>query len=106
MSDVIEDMLARGWLKAQTDELGRTLYAITEAMFEERPDLAKHWMEYVNKTLFDLWSKGYVDIEFKEDSMQVTTLPNMEVAEKIDELTPTERDVLASFIRMELADGN
>lgn len=60
---ILEGALEVGGLDATTGEF---LYNITPKMKEVMPDLYDEHLNFVNKDIFNLWEKGFVNIDLLE----------------------------------------
>lgn len=94
MSDSVDWAVEHGYLEECVDELGKVRYRVTNKMYEERPDVAREWEGLVSKTIFSLWDKGFIEIDFLEGGTVIYPLPDPAKFEEIDTLSPIERDVL------------
>lgn len=60
---ILEGALELGGIDAIT---GEPLYNITPKMKEVMPDLYDEHLNFVNKDIFNLWEKGFVNIDLLE----------------------------------------
>ena len=72
--ELIKNLILEGALEVAglDSENGELLYSVTPKMQELMPDLYEDHLAQVNKDILNLWEKGYVNINFLDDSPMVT----------------------------------
>ena len=67
--DILEYYLSMGVVKLEgMDESGEIIYSIDEELAKEyAPELWQSHVEYVDRSLMDLYEKGLVEIEYDEN---------------------------------------
>jgi hypothetical protein len=62
-------MVENGYLiVAGIDKNGQPLYKMTTKMVEDFPDLFEEHMSFTNELIFDLWTKGFVEVSMSDDA--------------------------------------
>ena len=56
------------------DESGEIIYSITDLAKEIAPELWQSHIDYVDKSLIELYEQGMVDIEYNEDLEAIVSL--------------------------------
>jgi hypothetical protein len=74
--DLFFYMLENGYLvMAGLDKNNEPLYRMTQKMIEDFPDLFHEHMSFTNELIFDLWTKGFVEVSM-DDEAKWRILPN------------------------------
>lgn len=67
--DIFLYMIENGYLiVAGTDKNGQVLYRMTEKMIEDFPDLFHDHMSFTNELIFDLWTKGFLEVNMTDEA--------------------------------------
>lgn len=103
--ELMESLVKTGDFEAYTDPLGKRRYRPTDLFYQRYPEAGEMWNAMIGETLFSLWSKGFLEIEFLEDGeMAVYPMPDPSKFDEINDLDEFERDILASIETM-IAEG-
>ena len=90
--ELIKNLILEGALEVAgiDSENGEFLYAITSKMKEVMPDLYEDHLKTVNRDLFNLWEKGYVNIDLFLPDPIVTISEKAMDKNEISKLTKPE----------------
>jgi len=102
---LIEELIISGALEiAGIDKnTGQPLYNMTKKMKKVMPELYKEHINTTNKSIMELWEKGFVDMDLLEKDPIVT--PNTKAYDlyEISKLTPEEVWTLDEIKRLTMS---
>jgi hypothetical protein len=77
---LIGELLEKGFLEifGIEAETGEFTYRITEKCKQEFPELFEEHFSFINSLAFDLWKRGYIEMNFDESGMPRVILKHLD----------------------------
>jgi hypothetical protein len=100
--DIIDNLILSGALEISgiDDKTNEFLFTMTPKMQEVMPELYEEHINDVNRYIMGLWEKGFVDIDFNEDSPIVRLSPISNDADEVSRLAVDEQWALKEIQRL------
>lgn len=102
----LQQLVDDGLLEVKVNEFGENTYRPTDLFYDLYPAAAQAWKDMIDECINSLWQKGYLDVMFAEEGMQIKVLPKAAVRSQWTDLDSRECDILSSLLNYIVGDNN